>query len=101
MLAIAGRLRAAWCWVTDRRPISWLRRPKGQPGAEGPPFPSIIDHVIYDPEHDATFSVLRSTPERVKRLREAAKQAGLDIKIGEEPVEPPAVQPTKPVHKEG
>jgi hypothetical protein len=100
MLAISGTLRMIWQRLRYPSPFRWLfgKEPRESVGESPERF--LIAECIYDPEADATFTFLHSTPERVQRLREAAKKAGLDIKIGEEPVEPPAAQPTETVHKE-
>jgi hypothetical protein len=100
MVAIPGKLRTIWQQLRHTRPFSWIFGQERTGSVRQSRDRELIAECSYDPDADATFTFLHSTPERVKRLREAAKKAGLDIKIGEEPAEPLAEKPTEPVHKE-
>jgi hypothetical protein len=78
----------AWNRIRGRTPDGYL-------------FPSTYDEVIDDPETGIVFGVLSSSPEKVKRLREAAAKAGLDIEIADCPADPTAAkQPPQPVKED-
>jgi len=82
------KLVRAWNRFRGRTPDGYL-------------FPSTYDEVIDDPDTGIVFGVLSSSPERVKRLREAAAKAGLDIEIDDCPADPSAAkQRPQPVKEE-
>lgn len=100
MVSLGSRIEAAWRWLANRPPVAWLHEQEPKRRSDGSLFASTYDKVIEDPETGAVFGVLSSSPERVKRLREAAARAGLDIEIADYPGVSKAPEPPQPVKEE-
>src|SRR5439155_24713644 len=98
-MVTASRFKALGCSI--RRVIFRLwNRLRGRT-PDGFMAPSLYDGIIEDAETGTIIGYFNATPERVKRLREAAKRAGLDVEIADCPTEPPpAQQPQEPVKED-